>query len=84
MQCVGLRKEKQLFTYKNPQELLIGLLPKKIIDVLVKKTYEPEKIAEKLKDWQISVKGAYALRQAQICSGGVDPEELTDHLESRL
>ena len=63
---------------------MIGLLPKKIIDVLVKKTYEPEKIAEKLKDWQVSVKGAYALRQAQICSGGVDPEELTDHLESRL
>ena len=77
-------RQRQNGTYKNPQELLIGLLPKKIIDVLVKKTYEPEKIAEKLKDWQISVKGAYALRQAQICSGGVDPEELTDHLESRL
>ena len=77
-------RQRQNGTYKNPQELLIGLLPKKIIDVLVKKTYEPEKIAEKLKDWQIAVKGAYALRQAQICSGGVDPEELTDHLESRL
>lgn len=77
-------RQRQNGTYKNPQELLIGLLPKKIIDVLVKKTYEPEKIAEKLKDWQISVKGAYALRQAQICSGGVDPEELTNHLESRL
>ena len=77
-------RQRQNGTYKNPQELLIGLLPKKIIDVLVKKTYEPEKISEKLKDWQISVKGAYALRQAQICSGGVDPEELTDHLESRL
>ena len=77
-------RQRQNGTYKNPQELLIGLLPKKIIDVLVKKTYEPEKIAEKLKDWKISVKGAYALRQAQICSGGVDPEELTDHLESRL
>ena len=77
-------RQRQNGTYKNSQELLIGLLPKKIIDVLVKKTYEPEKIAEKLKDWQVSVKGAYALRQAQICSGGVDPEELTDHLESRL
>jgi predicted flavoprotein YhiN len=49
-------RQRQNGTYKNSQELLIGLLPKKIIDVLVKKTYEPEKIAEKLKDWQISGK----------------------------
>ena len=61
-----------------------GLLPRKMIDVLVKKTYEPEKIAERLKDWQVPVKGAYALQQAQICSGGVDPRELTEQLESRL
>ena len=33
-------RQRQNGTYKNPQELLIGLLPKKIIDVLVKKTYE--------------------------------------------
>ena len=79
-----LLDRQQAGSYKNPQELLIGLLPRKIIDVLVKKTYEPEKIAARLKDWQVPVKGAYALRQAQICSGGVDPRELTDQLESRL
>ena len=77
-------RKRQNGNYKNPQELLIGLLPKKIIDVLVKKNYEQVRIAEKLKDWQVSVKGAYALRQAQICSGGVDSEQLTDQLESRL
>ena len=79
-----LLDRQQAGSYKNPQELLIGLLPRKMIDALVKKTYEPEKIAERLKDWQVPVKGAYALRQAQICSGGVDPRELTDQLESRL
>ena len=79
-----LLDRQQVGSYKNPQELLIGLLPRKMIDALVKKTYEPEKIAERLKDWQVPVKGAYALRQAQICSGGVDPRELTDQLESRL
>ena len=79
-----LLDRQQVGSYKNPQELLIGLLPRKMIDVLVKKTYEPEKIAERLKDWQVPVKGAYALQQAQICSGGVDPRELTDQLESRL
>ena len=79
-----LLDRQQAGSYKNPQELLIGLLPRKMIDVLVKKTYEPEKIAERLKDWQVPVKGAYALQQAQICSGGVDPRELTDQLESRL
>ena len=30
------------------------------------------------------MKGAYALQQAQICTGGVDPRELTEQLESRL
>lgn len=79
-----LLDRQQVGSYKNPQELLIGLLPRKMIDALVKKTYEPEKIAERLKDWQVPVKGAYALRQAQICSGGVDLRELTDQLESRL
>ena len=79
-----LLDRQQVGSYKNPQELLIGLLPRKMIDVLVKKTYEPEKIAERLKDWQVPVKGAYALQQAQICSGGVDPRELTEQLESRL
>ena len=79
-----LLDRQQAGSYKNPQELLIGLLPRKMIDVLVKKTYEPEKIAERLKDWQVTVKGAYALQQAQICSGGVDPRELTEQLESRL
>ena len=79
-----LLDRQQAGSYKNPQELLIGLLPRKMIDVLVKKTYEPEKIAERLKDWQVPVKGAYALQQAQICSGGVDPRELTEQLESRL
>lgn len=79
-----LLDRQQAGSYKNPQELLIGLLPRKMIDVLVKKTYEPEKIAERLKDWQVPVKGAYALQQAQICSGGVDPRELTEQLQSRL
>lgn len=79
-----LLDRQQAGSYKNPQELLIGLLPRKMIDVLVKKTYEPERIAERLKDWQVPVKGAYALQQAQICSGGVDPRELTEQLESRL
>ena len=79
-----LLDRQQAGSYKNPQELLIGLLPRKMIAVLVKKTYEPEKIAERLKDWQVPVKGAYALQQAQICSGGVDPRELTEQLESRL
>ena len=79
-----LLDRQQAGSYKNTQELLIGLLPRKMIDVLVKKTYEPEKIAERLKDWQVPVKGAYALQQAQICSGGVDPRELTEQLESRL
>lgn len=79
-----LKNRQKLCPYKSMQELMIGLLPKKMIPVLVPAKADLPAIAKNLKDWVLPIKDAYSLKQAQICSGGVTTDELTDHLESRL
>lgn len=78
-----LYKRKNDCPYKNSQELLVGLLPAKMIPVLASKN-DIEKTAENIKDWEVSVRDAYSLTHAQVCCGGVDTSQLTDHLQSRL
>ena len=68
--------------YKTLQQSLIGLLPKKMISVIAGKASEEAQIVDHLKDWKVPIKDAYSLKQAQVCSGGVDTRELTNHLES--
>lgn len=79
-----LEKRQNDCPYKSVQELLIGLLPKKMISVLAPFKTDLHTVAENLKNWALPIKDAYSIRQAQICSGGVDTRELTDHLESRI
>lgn len=78
-----LQNRKAECPYKNTPELLIGLLPKKMIPVFAKPEDIPEEVVGRLKDWKITITGAHSLKQAQICSGGVAVKELTDKLESR-
>lgn len=78
-----LRQRGKNCPYKTLPELLIGLLPAKMIPVLLVKE-DISKTAANIKDWVISIKDAYSMAQAQVCSGGVDLDELTEHLESRL
>jgi predicted Rossmann fold flavoprotein len=70
--------------YKSNAELMIGLLPKKIIPVLAPADASLSRIAENLKDWTVPIKDGISLRQAQVCSGGVDVSELSETLESKL
>ncbi|MBS6195284.1 MAG: NAD(P)/FAD-dependent oxidoreductase [Clostridiales bacterium] len=79
-----LEKRQDDCPYKSVQELLIGLLPKKMISVLAPAKADLDTVAANLKDWAVPIRDAYSLKQAQICSGGVDTKELTDHLESRI
>lgn len=79
-----LNKRHSDCPYKSVQELLIGLLPKKMIPVLAPSKTDSAAAAANMKNWVISVRDAYSLKQAQICSGGVDTRELTGSLESKL
>lgn len=79
-----LYKRKDTCPYKSPQELLIGLLPGKMIPVLAAKGEDLERIGENMKDWVIPIRDAHSLNHAQVCSGGVDVSQLTGQLQSRI
>ena len=64
--------------YKTLKESLVGLFPKKLIDVLTQddKT-DTASLVQKIKCLELDVKGPRSLGQAQVCSGGVSTEELS-------
>lgn len=79
-----LKKRKSDCPYKTLSELLIGLIPGKIIPVLADSKENLEKTAENIKNWVVPVKDAYSMSHAQVCSGGVDVLQLNAQLQSRL
>ncbi len=79
-----LEQRRSTCPYKSTQELLIGLIPKKLIPLVVTKKCTDEMIVRQLKDWVLPIKEAYSIKQAQVCSGGVSTKELSNSLESKL
>lgn len=79
-----LTKRKEDCPYKSLPELLIGILPGKIIPVLTDKKNDLEKTAKNIKDWTVPVKDAYSMSHAQVCSGGVDVRQLSNQLQSQI
>lgn len=70
--------------YKSVRELLVGLIPEKMIPILAQENDAVETVVRNLKDWTVTVKDGHSFRQAQVCSGGVSTGELTEDMESRL
>lgn len=69
--------------YKTIQEQLIGWIPKKMIGIVAPSKADITQICQNIKGWKVPIKDAYSLKQAQVCSGGVDVKELTLQLESK-
>ncbi|MGI6094351.1 MAG: NAD(P)/FAD-dependent oxidoreductase [Lachnospiraceae bacterium] len=79
-----LRRRKENCPYQSEKQLLIGLLPEKLIGVLAPKGCTIESIAANCKAWELPVKGSGSFAQAQVCSGGIDTLEIDAHtMESR-
>lgn len=79
-----LKQRTENCPYKTLSELLVGLIPGKMIPVLCGKNDDLEKTASNIKDWVVPVKDACSMAHAQVCSGGVDVSELTYELESKM
>ena len=79
-----LNSRKESCPYKSVRELLLGLVPEKMIPVLVPEAATLAEAAGNLKDWTVNVKDGHSFRQAQVCSGGVSTREMTENMESRL
>ena len=85
----GLRKllenRSRQCPYKNLKELLIGLFPKKLIEVLTEGCTQIEEVTAKIKEFPVPITGYKPLEQAQVCSGGVDLEQIDPKtMESKL
>lgn len=71
--------------YKSTEELLIGILPAKLIPVLCRDVGSHKELARQLKKYSVPVKSAHSLETAQVCSGGVNTMEVSAKtLESNL
>ena len=79
-----LKERQSACPYKSLKELMIGFLPQKLISVLVTPKSDLDTIVHNIKCWRIPIRDAWSLRQAQICSGGVDTTQITSQLESTL
>lgn len=76
-----MKKRKELCPYKTEEELFAGLLPDRLVRLLMKQK-DPLKAAV---DFMLTVKGSLGFEQAQVCSGGVATDEINPStLESRL
>lgn len=76
-----LRQRKKECPYKKERELLTGLFPDKLIKVLCSQ----KKLLSVIKEFALEVTDGLAFAQAQVCSGGVDTQELRSAtMESRI
>lgn len=71
--------------YKTLEELLVGLLPKRLITVICKNVTSIFELVNKLKNFKFKIISAHSMAQAQICSGGVAVEDIDARtMESKL
>lgn len=76
-----MEQRRRLCPWQREEELFMGLLPDKLIKVLLKQK-DPLKAVS---FFVLEVKGSTGSEQAQVCSGGVDTSEVDpESLESRL
>ena len=68
--------------YKTLQQSLIGLIPEKLIPLAAPFEADVSQTVSFLKEYPLIIKEPASVKQAQVCSGGVDTAELTQHLES--
>lgn len=67
--------------YKNKKELLTGLFPEKLNKVL----YAQKHLIPAIKEFPLEVMDGLAFSQAQVCSGGVDTQQVNSYtMESLL
>lgn len=77
-----LDKRRELCPYQSEAELLLGLLPDKLIKMFRKQKAD---LCQTITAYTLDVKGSTGFEQAQVCSGGVDTAQVDpETLESKL
>ena len=77
-----MKKRQELCPYQSEAELLLGLLPDKLIKMFRK---QKKNLCDTITAYVLEVKGSSGFEQAQVCSGGVDTSQVNpETLESAL
>ena len=77
-----LKKRQKFCPYQSEAELLLGLLPDKLIKMFRK---QKKNLCDTITAYVLEVKGSSGFEQAQVCSGGVDTSQVNPKtLESTL
>lgn len=71
-----LKRRENACPYKTQRELLTGLLPKKLADVLSEGKTDRKMLVQRIKRFAVEIKGTKAFDMAQVCSGGVSLTEI--------
>ena len=64
-----LRSRQEQCPYKSVKQLLIGLLPQKLAEVLMMGKPDISGLAHKIKEFPVEITGSKSWEQAQVCSG---------------
>lgn len=67
-----LKDRRERCPYQSEADLLLGILPDKLIKVLRKQ----KNFIQAATSYELDVKGSTGFEQAQVCSGGVDTTEI--------
>ena len=79
-----LKTRQDQCPYKSVKQLLLGLLPQKLAEVLMMENPDIFQLAHKIKEFPVEIRGSKSYDQAQVCSGGVPLEEVEPKtMESR-
>lgn len=75
-------KRQEICPYQSAAELLLGLLPDKLIKMFRK---QKKDLCDTITSYELEVKDSSGFEQAQVCSGGVDTSQVNpETLESVL
>ena len=76
-----MEQRRERFPWKTSQDLLLGMFPDRLVKVLVKQ----KDLIKAIMDFELEVTGSTGFASAQVCSGGVDTEEVNPvTMESRI
>lgn len=77
--------EEELVAHYNRYNNYIGILPKKLCQILMKQASDNgELVAKYIKSWRLIITGTKGFEYAQITKGGIPSYELTENNKSKI
>ena len=69
--------------YKSMRDALIGLLPERLVNAVIDNDYSIDRTVRTIKHFEFPVTAGSKICESQVCSGGIDLDEISDDFECR-